>query len=196
MITDEIAWKYCDAEDLWIYDKLILSRKLGYMCGPVGVDVPKSGSYIVRPITNIDGMGIGAEILSLEKNTDHLPPGYFWCEVFTGIYHSVDYIFGDQILCVEGERDLDQPLYKWKSWTKCNHHIPLPEILVEFHYENINCEFVGDKLIEVHLRHNPDFMDGYNHIIPVWLGEDITPPPGYYYKPDQDYKRLGFFVPK
>lgn len=84
MIFDDIMWNLCDPNDLWIYDKLILSRKMGYVCGPPGVPVPNADSYIVRPITNIEGMGRGAEILWLDDDTDHLPPGYFWCEIFDG----------------------------------------------------------------------------------------------------------------
>lgn len=43
--TDE--WKSIHVKDLWIYNKLILSQTLGYVCGPTGVDVPKPGFYIV-----------------------------------------------------------------------------------------------------------------------------------------------------
>ena len=40
----------------------------------------------------------------------------------------------------------------------------------------INCEYIGDKLIEVHLRHNEDFNDNITEFIPVWKGQDTTPP--------------------
>ena len=70
---EDTAWTNTDIEDLWIYDKLILSKKMGYVCGPTGVDVPEDGFYIVRPVTNIVGLGIGAyeQYLTVEGWTDH-----------------------------------------------------------------------------------------------------------------------------
>ena len=89
-MTDEQAWLNCHEDDLWIFDKLILSRKLGYICGPKGLEVPEPGRYIVRPAVNTSGMGEGARIQFLAKSTNHLPPGSFWCEVFTGRHLSID----------------------------------------------------------------------------------------------------------
>ena len=37
---EDLVWKKVDPDDIWVMDKLILSRKLGYNCGPVGQDVP------------------------------------------------------------------------------------------------------------------------------------------------------------
>lgn len=204
MDLDDITWKQCDSEDLWIFDKLILSRKLGYICGPSGVLVPAPDYYIVRPITNIDGMGACASIKWLTNNRlpldrdDQVMPGYFWCEVFTGRHLSVDYVHGDQVLCVEGIRTNNNPLYKWSKWERVDDFVPFPKILFEldFHHENINCEFIGGKLIEVHLRHNPDFQEGQLHVIPVWEGESSNPPKGYIFKKSPDFNRLGFFIPE
>ena len=55
-------------DHIWILDKLILSRKLKYNCGPVGLDVPR-GWYIVRPCVNMLGLGLGAQKVWLEKET-------------------------------------------------------------------------------------------------------------------------------
>ena len=62
MVEDDDVWFDCHEDDLWIFDKLILSRKLGYVCGPVDADVPKPNHYIVRPCVNPAGMGRGATI--------------------------------------------------------------------------------------------------------------------------------------
>ena len=59
-IYDDEVWNSIELEDLWIYDKLILSKKLGHLCGPAGIDLPFTGTFIVKPITNILGMGKGA----------------------------------------------------------------------------------------------------------------------------------------
>jgi hypothetical protein len=50
-------WNYIHNEDLWIYNKLFLSRVLDYNCGPAGVSVPKPDFYVVSPSINVLGMG-------------------------------------------------------------------------------------------------------------------------------------------
>jgi hypothetical protein len=190
---DWAAWLDCEVEDLWVYDKLILSRKLGYECGPVGTDVPRPGRYVVRPITNMLGMGKGATLEALNEDTDFLPTGYFWCEEFKGRHLSVDYIDGVQVLCVEGFLEEGNDLVKWKSWEQVKDQVSYPSILGKtFHH--VNCEFIGDKLIEVHLRLNPDFINGYRVIFPVWEGESIVAPKGFKFIPAKDHTRQGFFV--
>lgn len=201
MINDEQVWKTIDPEDIWILDKLILSRKLGYRCGPVGMDVPVDDWYIVRPCKNALGLGLGAtfEYLKAEWNgTDHLTPGYFWCQIFHGRHFSVDYKNGEQVLCVEGIRDKNDPdLTRWKEWIRRKDIFPLPDILKDYteKYPYMNCEYVDGHLIEVHLRLNPDFDNDITHFIPVWEGQDTTPPDGYSYKDYPDiHGRIGAFV--
>lgn len=195
IVNDEDVWPSLPPEDLWVYDKLILSRKLGYACGPTGVRVPCPNEYIVRPITNLCGMGRGARILYLTDKTDHLPYGYFWCETFEGRHLSVDYVDGEQTLCVEGFRSSSK-LYKWDKWVITEDRVPYHPILhtLTGKYQTINCEFIGDKLIEIHLRGNPDFQVNTNEIIVVWEGDDTTPPEGMKFVEAKDFKRLGFFV--
>jgi len=185
---DHEVWDYCNIEDLWIYDKLIVSRRLGYTCGPIGTEVPHPGEYIVRPITNLLGMGRGATFEHIENETDHLPLGYFWCEIFKGRHLSVDYIDETQVLCVEGFRDPSAPIYRWSRWERVDDVVPFPihEWLTGY-YKNINCEFIGDKLIEVHLRLNPDFDDNTQSLDVVW--EDDNREPNIV---SPDYKRKGF----
>lgn len=176
----EVWNKICD-EDLWIFDKLILSKKLRYVCGPVCVEPPKANYYIVRPCVNICGMGRGAFIkyIKPDKNyfsrNDSLPAGYFWCEMFGGKHYSVDFINKKQYLTTEGTRSLDDPLWKWSKWKRVKKKFAYPDILNTLvdRYPTINCEFIGDKLIEVHLRSNND-MDDYDEIIPVWKEDNVN----------------------
>ena len=72
-------WNQIHPKDLWVYNKLILSRILGYTCGPSGTDVPKSDFYIVRPCMNLLGMGRLSRIEYIEKSTDDFHPSEFWC---------------------------------------------------------------------------------------------------------------------
>lgn len=194
--AEDIVWKTVDPDDMWALDKLILSRKLGYKCGPTGIDVPNPGWYIVRPCVNALGLGLGAQRVWIAGETMHLPLGYFWCEWFEGRHLSVDYHKGLQQLCVEGIKPKNT-FSRWSEWRRTKDFMPRPEIIKPLmeKYEWINCEFIGDKLIEVHFRHNEDFEGNIDHFIPVWKGESTTPPEGYTYKDYPDvHGRIGAFV--
>ena len=107
-------WNFIHNEDLWVYNKLFLSRVLEYNCGPAGVSVPRPDFYIVRPSMNVLGMSRFSRIEYLENNT----PSEFWCEVFRGEHLSVDYYKKQRSLIVRGIREPDSPLYKWSKWEK------------------------------------------------------------------------------
>ena len=160
------------SDDLWCVDKLILSKKLGYVCGPAGIPPPVPGKYVVRPIVNLKMMSVGATIQYLDS--DSIPDGYFWCEVFTGRHLSFDYNWGKQTLAVEGFRNDPTRLDRFSRWTKIDMDFKLPEILqtVADKYPWFNAEVIGDSIIEVHFRYNDDFVNHTaNTIIPVWRDE-------------------------
>jgi hypothetical protein len=91
-MDDKDFWNTTDPNDLWLFDKLILSKKLGYICGPAGVSPPKESVYIVRPCVNFRMMSAGAKFMKLSPNEHSaVPDGYFWCEVFNGRHLSFDY---------------------------------------------------------------------------------------------------------
>ena len=189
-------WNRIHSHDLWVYNKLILSRVLGYTCGPVGTTVPKPDFYLLRPSMNLLGMGRFARKEYIYKYTDCYHPSEFWCEVFGGDHISVDYQNKEQKLTVLGIRDDDNPLYKWDIWKKVDIKIEYPKVLDDLKgdYEWINCEFIGNKLIEVHFRRNPDFRYGNTVAIPVWRGQNMTMGEEYEYIEDPDYLRDGFWV--
>jgi hypothetical protein len=169
---------------------------LGYNCGPVGVPVPKSDFYIIRPSFNLLGMGRFARIEWIEQYTEHIHPSEFWCEVFEGEHISIDYKNKYPELVVLGTKDSKDPLYKWSKWEKVDRFIEFPSILngLKGNYEYINCEFIGNKLIEVHFRRNPDFRYGNNVAIPIWNDQDIKEVDNYNYIRDEDYRRKGFLI--
>ena len=200
-------------DDLWIHDKLIFSKKLGYNCGPVGTPVPEPGYYIVRPCVNLLGMGRGAVINWIDLYTDDLPIGHFWCEIFKGRHFTVDYertphqAGHTQVLAAEGFRDEKNPLYKFNRWKMCLSEIkiPFPAALTNLKYENINIEFIGSPItekyhpIEMHISHGGILGRDHNHIkceeaIVVWEGESEDPLDGYNYLAAPDYRRKGFFI--
>lgn len=189
-------WDSIHYDDLWIYNKLQLSRVLGYSCGPVGTTVPKPDFYIVRPCINFLGMGRYARIEWIENSTEHLYPSDFWCEVFSGEHLSVDFYHQEAKLVVLGTRDSNDPLYKWKKWEKINKKVDFPSILTNLRgkYDWINCEFVDGNLIEVHIRQNPDFRYNNDIAIPIWEDDNGKKCSELSYIKDSDYKRKGFFI--
>ena len=154
-------WNRILPSHLWVYNKLIISQALGYVCGPTGSNVPKPGFYMVQPCMSL--IPVEPKIEYIECDTMHLPPGDFWCEVFdgnhysvfyeykedsTGCYpqwardHSVDFHVKHQKLCLENGIEVD-------------HQIPYPKILTTkglYRYGWINCEFIDDKLVSVRFR--------------------------------------------
>ncbi len=192
---EAIAWANADERDLWVFDKLIVARKMHYNCGPAGKFVDKIGKYIIRPCVNIPGMGRGAEFVELRDNTDHIPNGYFWCEIFQGRHLSIDYENGKQILCVEGTRNQGDPLWKFNKWFKTDDIIPMPAIFhdCQNRYKTINIEYIGGKVIEVHFRRNTNFDYGNNILYPKWQDEDYSHL-GLRYIPSPSYHRKGYWV--
>jgi len=196
-IDDKDVWPLCPVDYLWTYDKLILSRKLGYLAGPAGIAVPKPGWYIVRPITNIRMMSRGAKKVWLTpQDTDLVPDGSFWSECFQGRHISVDFHYGVQHLAVEGFRNSER-LDRFSRWEKINDRYLFPAVLGDLWQLTpwTNVEYIDDKIIEVHLRWNDDFSNHNSDVIyPVWRDESLEQPPHtrWYDSPSGD--RLGFWV--
>ena len=196
------AWRNSFMQDLWVFNKLVVAKKLGHVCGPVGAPVPYTGTYVVRPVMNILGMGRGAEKVFIRQGddlSDRFDPSYFWSEHFEGRHLSIDFLEGEQFLCVEGFRDEAAPFYKWSRWRKMhNVQREVPTICKDLakRYKWINIEEIGGKIIEIHLRRNWDFSDpAVEEIIPVWSDDQRRPTgKGWKFVPDRDYERLGFYI--
>lgn len=199
---DNDVWEVIQPEDIWVYNKLQIARMQNISCGPAGVRVPADGQYIVRPMINLLGMSVGAEIKHLTRDSLlDVPPGYFWCEILEGTQVSVDYNNGNQVGVYQPERDIDSPLYKFSKWTRLNTGPEIPVWLKPLvsKYSRINVEFIGDKVIEVHLRNSPD--PDVQEIIPVWESEPTTAREGYRFVDDYEdgdgflkEARLGFLI--
>lgn len=160
-VFDDDAWGFAHEQDLWTFDKLIVARRSGHLCGPAGVPVPRRGWYCVRPCVNVRGMGIGAERrwLAPETSVKKVEPGFFWVEWFDGDHLSVDYDAALRpVRCVRGLRSSYDPLYRWKGWREMDVDIaPTFPHHIHGHYRRgVNCEFIGQKVIEIHLRPSYD----------------------------------------
>ena len=196
-IDDKDVWKQCPTEYLWVYDKLILARKNGYLAGPAGIAVPSEGWYIVRPITNIRMMSRGASKQWLTPDdTDKVPDGYFWSEFFQGRHTSVDFHYGIQHLAVEGFR-ADDRLDRFDRWQKIQDCYRFPEVLGNLWQLTpwINVEYVDGKIIEVHLRWNDDFSNHSSDVIyPVWQDNPMPQPANTSWYASVSGDRLGFWI--
>jgi hypothetical protein len=197
-IDDKDVWATCPTDYLWIYDKLILARKNGYLAGPAGIAVPKPGWYIVRPITNIRMMSRGATKQWLTADdTDKIPDGYFWTEWFEGRHTSVDFHYGVQTLAVEGFRDDPNRLDRFSCWQRIDEKYSFPKVLDELWHLTpwVNVEYVDGKIIEVHLRWNDDFANHNSDVIyPVWRDNPLPQPPNTKWYESAGGDRLGFWI--
>lgn len=154
---------------------------------------------------NLLGMGRNSRRIWIESETEDLIyPSDFWSEIFLGDHLSVDFYQGKPKLVVKGFREKkEDPFWKWSRWERIDSHynLELPNILrnLKGSYDWINCEFIGNKLIEIHLRRNPDFRFGNRIAIPVWQKEEETiriDKKSYRYIEDPDYYRKGFWIDK
>lgn len=174
-MEDYEAWKAYPNYRKW-FNKLYLSNLLKYDCGPCGVPPDKDGYYIVRPIYNLSGMSACAQKMYIQEgDTSKVPPGYFWCEWFEGNHISATYQF------VHDTNPYWKPLKAWRGfksdlrfrrWEKTTEYPVVPRQLNQLSSFKINIEFIGDKVIEVHLRDTPD--PDYNVLIPIWEDDPIS----------------------
>jgi hypothetical protein len=173
---DYEAWEKYPNHHNW-FNKLWVSEKLGYKCGPGGTAPKTSGWYVVRPTYNLSGMGVGAKRVFIKAgDLTAVPAGYFWCEWFDGVHYSATYRFRhdhkprwDIISCWEG---MSNPamLQHFREWDRSEESPSVPWALNELSDVGvINIEFKNDKVIEVHLRTSPD--PDYDHIIPTWMSD-------------------------
>lgn len=200
ILDDAEAWIECHPGDHWLFDKLLFSASMGYLCGPSGVPVPEPGWYVVRPVTNPSGMGVGARLVQLESGDLSTPAGYFWCEWLQGEHLSVDYHHGLATRGCRGLRDPGAPLWRWSEWQSITEFPPRPALLDRLagDYEWVNVEFIGGRPIEVHLRANPDPRG--ERVRVHWADENVVLDAGTYISAYDDadgqlpVPRAGFYV--
>jgi hypothetical protein len=197
---DSDAWYLWPRHRNW-FNKLEFSIAMGYDCGPCGTAPTKSGFYVVRPIYNLNGMGVGARKEYINKDDyRRVEPGYFWCEWFEGKQHSVTYEWHDGWKPVSSWYGVNNPndLSRFLRWEKAKFY-PEPPLLFDSLKDVglINVEWIGKKPIEVHLRPSPDPQD-CDMIIPVWSDAPVEGYEPYYDDAEGFLKnpRLGFIIIK
>lgn len=163
----------------YLFNKLSLSESLGHQCGPGGISPNVSDWFVVRPIINLRGMGLGAEKMWIDKgDLTKVKPGYFWAEWFSGAHYSVSYQVVDghaiQTSCFRGY-NIESELSTFTRWERSNEtDFVIPDFLLRdlIQVPTFNVEFIGDKIIEVHLRDSPDPQRDW--FVPMWEGQQQT----------------------
>lgn len=144
--------------DRWVFNKLTLSERLGYVCGPAGSNAP-AGDFIIRPILNLAGMGTGGvfrhttPIIGGKPVNDHVPaktfPGHFWCQAFDGDHQFVEYINDVPVASTVGV--LNSDVLKFTEVTPKSAP-QLPDIVKGISRYALG-EFIDGNLIEYSMRH-------------------------------------------
>lgn len=207
MLTDDEdvdAWYRYPQYRQWC-NKLYVADLFGYCCGPAGIPVPQCGNYVVRPIYNLAGMGVGAKLVYITPaELCLIPPGHFWVEYFQGTHYSIDYVKSqqgfEQINCYMGANDPNN-LSRFYQWKRSDHLAALPPQLANIDVPRINIEAIGDKIIEVHLRNGFDDLMHCDEIIPVFAKDPPKVMLGYEFVEKAadgygwlDNPRLGYWV--
>ena len=193
-ISDTEAYNIFPSDRHW-YDKLFVARTFGYNCGEIVI--PTSGKYIVRPKINLNGCGEDTTIKHYRAG-DLVPSRMFWCEVFEGRHITIDYQrqFGHwvQTNTFEGFNTQANPI-EFKNWKRVEYSYPLPAPLYNIGVSDINIEVIGGKVIEIHLRSNPDPIQ-YDEFWPIWTEDQLPPFAGAIRIPDREkhLHRKGFYV--
>ncbi len=180
--TDTHAWQAYPQHRRY-FNKLDLALRLGHDAGPCGTAPEEVGEYIVRPTYNLEGMSLGAKYSKLGPHSGpFLNPGEFWCEKFNGSHISIDYKWELNPDLLDREQMTLRPifacqgfrtsphLYRFSAWRKITPPIfKLPAFLRELdNVTDINIEFIGGNIIEIHLRPNGNFPNDAIDIIPIW----------------------------
>ncbi len=99
-------------------------------------------------------------------------------------------------MAILGTKTENAPIDQWSEWKKVDKMVDFPNILKNLNkdYEWINCEFIGEHLIEVQFRRNPNFRYGNTIAIPVWDKKIEKNYEGYRFIEDPSYERTGFWV--
>jgi hypothetical protein len=166
---DGDAWRWYPAYK-WVYDKLAVAETQDLACAPHGIE-PEAFPVFSKPIYNMRGMGAGSGVLrSLKEYRHRQRPGHMWMQLLEGDHVSTD------AAVVEGEirwqrHTVGQPLEggMFDYWTVLAASRPDIERYLETWVKTympgytgmLNCETIGARIIEVHMRFADQWPDLY-----------------------------------
>jgi hypothetical protein len=144
----------------WLYDKMYLCQYQNIKYAPMPIK-PKNYPVILKPITNLYGMGLNIKLINNEEEFyDNWYNNNFWMEFFTGKHYSYDIIILNGniqfFVCFEGIKD-DIIIGKFKYWIYIKTDLPfIIKQLIKDKFNKysgvLNIEIIDDKIIECHLR--------------------------------------------
>lgn len=194
-LEDFETWqRYGRSNFRWVFNKMELAIRQGLAAGPSATAPSKPGTYIVRPIYNLYGMGLGAKKFEYDPvqhrdmflNGEVVPPGHFWTEWLPGTQLSVDYRRSVEngnswvvSSAMQGFHKTEDDLSKFAFWKKVDvseaPNVESFNIDFEFLRENsfngFNIEFRGGTMTEIHLRLGNEYFDDLpvgSKVIPIW----------------------------
>jgi hypothetical protein len=158
-INDMDVWNMYP-EYRWLYNKMNLCEYQKIKHAPMPIE-PKEYPIILKPITNLYGMGLNIKLLNNEKEFyDNWYSNNFWMEYFTGNHYSYDIIILNGIIqfsvCFQGIKD-DNLIGKFKYWIYIKRELsPIIYKLINDKFTTysgvLNVEVIDDNIIECHLR--------------------------------------------
>lgn len=139
-----------------LYNKKYIAESQHLLCGDQINDENIDFPVIVRPVTNLYGMGLGAYYLYEKKQIKKTD---FWCEILKGLHISVDIFYNsfgiNGYIAFYGKSD---ELFTFSYWEYLPNY-KLPNNIINWIHNNLrdyngvfNIEIIGDKIIECHLR--------------------------------------------
>lgn len=192
----------------WVYDRLLVAETTGVPSGPLGVD-PASGSLpvVVKPITNLYGMGRGARLVRPGDPVEY-QPGFMWQQALAGRHVSVDMRLDPHTqAAIWQATSVGTPdpvrFGRFALWELIPGRLPETDTAEAWalahlkHYAGVlNVELIGGQVIEVHLRLTQDWLEAG-----VYGPDDTVPPPAAVLIPewsdddeDGDHGRIGYTV--
>jgi hypothetical protein len=154
----------------WVYDKLLVAKSQGLECGTHSQAPPRYPVFC-KPVTNLNGMGVGARVLLSERDYQQsCGIGDFWMTLLTGEHVSTDFavIKGNIAWCrhtlgipgvagtfdywVIEERSRPKLERYCREWIRAN---------LAGYTGMLNIETIGCRIIDTHLRFSDQWPDVY-----------------------------------
>lgn len=152
-IRDQVTYNQVPKKDRWIFNKLEICERFGYEpYGPCGALMP-AGTYCIRPIINLRGMGQGGfSKKTVREGAAINKPGYVWTQWETGMRSWVEYV-NDEISSALKQVGWDEhmQLERYVEQPRDKAH-QLPDILKGISRYML-VEYLGDTVIDIGPRH-------------------------------------------
>lgn len=180
---NRIVWDDVNAYKLykelrWVYDKCIVNNKFNkHKAVKLETELPKKYPVLVKPITNLYGLSIGAYKANSKSEIKDVQ-GMVAQPFYEGNHISTDYVvFNGMILdwfSFIGHKDKNGSFYLWESSDEYN---PMAhKAISDINFTGImNVESIGNNIIEIHLRPSLQFFDICGGLIENYLDHEQNP---------------------